>query len=118
MSKTNYPHVTINMANPGRGKGNFADKVTDALTGTIGFGHWIAADRTEVGLGALLAGATGGLLSHGQFLSDSKIIQAASWIYSERGQRLQEKVYEQTMMMLQQRKPGIERDLGVAVTEG
>lgn len=115
MSKTNHPHVTINMANPGPGKRNFVDKVTDALTFTRGFGHRIAADRTEVGLGALVAGATGGLGSHGQFLSGGKIIPVASWIYSDMGQRLQEEVYEQTMTMLQRRKPGIEMDLGVAV---
>lgn len=73
----------------------------------------ILARSTEVGARTLVYGACAGPDSHGEFMSDGKNQQVEAWIYSDAGKRAQVKVFEQTMQILEERKPGIAAQVGL-----
>lgn len=50
--------------------------------------------------------------SHGEWMSNGKNEDVEAWIYGEVGQRAQKKVFEQTMKVLEIRKPGIREAVG------
>ncbi|KAH8649299.1 short-chain dehydrogenase/reductase, partial [Xylariales sp. PMI_506] len=66
---------------------------------------------TEVGSRTLVLGACADLESHGQFMSDGKNQEVEAWIYEDVGKRAQKKVFDQTMKVLEARRPGIGEEL-------
>jgi hypothetical protein len=69
------------------------------------------ARSTEVGSRTLLAGACSGEDSHGMYMSDCKNQKVTPWIETEDGARVQKKVYEQTLAVLERIEPGINRNI-------
>jgi retinol dehydrogenase 12 len=69
------------------------------------------ARSTEVGSRTLLAGACSGEDSHGMYMSDCKNQKVASWIETEDGARVQKKVYEQMLAVLEGIEPGISKNI-------
>src|SRR5882757_9767880 len=59
---------------------------------------------TEVGSRTLVQGACAGPESHGQFMSDGQNQDVEQWIYSDMGKKVQEKVFGQTMRVLEHRR--------------
>lgn len=57
--------------------------------------------------------ASAGPESHGEYTSDSEIQKVEEWIYSDMGKRAQKKVFEQTMKVLETRKPGLGKEVSV-----
>ncbi|KAI2601823.1 NAD(P)-binding protein [Hypoxylon sp. NC1633] len=111
-TKSSTPPVIINLVNPG------------LCTSTLGRGssdgglllrimRRILDRSTEVGGRSYVTAAGAGLESHGEFLSDGKTQDVEWWIYTEAGQRAQRKVFEQTMKILEERRPGITREVGL-----
>lgn len=73
---------------------------------------WRLLDRTtEVGSRTLILGASAPASSHGEFQSDGVNQDVVAWTYTEVGQRAQKKVFEQTLRILEVRRPGIARGL-------
>lgn len=115
LNDTEFP-VTITLANPGLCKSTIGHSATDpaphkplivrALLSII-------ERTTEVGSRALVLGASAGPASHGLFMSDGKNQEVEGWIYEDMGKRAQEKVFEQTMKVLETRKPGIGAEVGL-----
>ncbi len=64
----------------------------------------IIGRSTEVGSRTLVYGACAGPESHGAFMSDGKNQEVEAWIYSETGKKVQKKVFEQTMRVLEGRR--------------
>lgn len=68
---------------------------------------------TEVGSRTLVLGAAAGPTSHGEYLSDGENQAVESWIYTDVGKAVQRKVFEQTMKVLELRKPGVGHAVGL-----
>lgn len=72
---------------------------------------WIMARSTEVGSRTLVAGACAGEASHGKYMADSANQEPAGWISTVEGVKLQRRVYEQTLDVLEKIEPGISRNV-------
>ncbi|KAG6824969.1 hypothetical protein H0H92_005274 [Tricholoma furcatifolium] len=71
-------------------------------------------DRTtEVGGRTFVLAAAAPASSHGELQSDGANQDVESWIYTDVGRRAQLKVFEQTMTILEARKPGIAKAAGL-----
>jgi len=71
------------------------------------------ARTTEVGSRTLVHGAIAGPSSHGEFMCDGHNQPVAAWIPTDMGKKAQVKVFEQTMKILEARKPGIGKEAGL-----
>jgi hypothetical protein len=72
---------------------------------------WIMARSTEVGSRTLVAGACAGSASHGNYMADSAHQEPARWISTEEGVKLQGRVYEQTLDVLEKIEPSISKNI-------
>ena len=77
----------------------------------IKFLRYILARSTEVGSRTLLAGACAGEGSHGMYMSDCTNQKVAPWIETEDGAKVQKRVYEQTLAVLERIEPGISKNV-------
>ncbi|CAG8952808.1 hypothetical protein HYFRA_00009053 [Hymenoscyphus fraxineus] len=109
------PLVVINMVNPGLCVSTLATRgETSAVMRAIGtIAYKIIGRTTEVGSRALVLGAAAGPTSHGEYMSDGENQAVESWIYSDMGKAVQQKVFEQTMKVLELRNPGIRHSVGL-----
>jgi len=115
-TKSATPPVTINLVNPGLCKSSL-DRSTTKPALTVQILLFILRsilDRTtEVGARTFVLAACAGPNSHGEFMSDGKNQDVESWIYGDVGKRVQKKVFEQTMKVLEMRKPGVGEAVGL-----
>lgn len=107
------PPVTIDVVNPGLCLSSLfiPESLVGRIITSIAFG--IIARSTEVGSRTLVLGASAGPGSHGEFMSDGQNQDVEAWIYKDVGKRVQRKVFEQTMKILETRKPGIGEAVGL-----
>jgi len=69
--------------------------------------------KTEVGARTFVLAACAPATSHGEFQSDGANQDVESWIYTDLGRKVQKKAYEQTLEILEARKPGIAQAAGL-----
>lgn len=69
--------------------------------------------KTEVGGRTYVLAASAPASSHGQMQRDGKNQDVEEWITTELGKRVQSKVWEQTVKVLEARKPGIVKESGL-----
>ncbi|KAJ6021665.1 NAD(P)-binding protein [Penicillium herquei] len=103
--------VIINLVNPGLCTSNLERSGKPSLL--LRIVHRILDRTIEVGNRTLVLGASAPLSSHGEFQSDGANQDVEAWIYTEVGQRVQKKVFEQTMQILEARKSGIALEAGL-----
>ncbi|KAK4169599.1 retinol dehydrogenase 14 [Cladorrhinum sp. PSN259] len=112
VSKETTPGVVINMVNPGLCASTLGVKENPPPLPVRILRSVL--DRTlEQGSRTYVLGATAGASSHGEFLSDGKQQDVEGWIYTEVGKRVQKKVWEQTVPILEKRSPGILKEVGL-----
>lgn len=96
--------VTINILNPGL--------CYSELSRETGFTFRImqfvfGARSTEVGSRTLVNGAIAGPESHGQYLSNCQVEDMSPFIFTEEGQKLQKRTWEELKEMLEKDQPGL-----------
>lgn len=106
-ARSNLPHVTITLVNPGLCKTNLQGDAAGAMKVMMAITQFLIARSTEKGSRTLVAGVTAGPESNGEFMSDGKNQEVEPWIYTEAGKKIQTKVFDQTMKILEKREPGI-----------
>jgi retinol dehydrogenase-12 len=106
------PPVIINIVNPGLCSSNLDRSGTKQPLG-IRVMRWILDRTTEVGGRTLVLAASAPASSHGEFQSDGKNQDVEGWIYTDLGKKVQRKVWEQTVRILETRRPGIVKDAGL-----
>ncbi|KAB8204197.1 NAD(P)-binding protein [Aspergillus parasiticus] len=112
-SKTvSAPSVIINIVNPGLCFSNL-DRSGSEPPLIVRIMRRILDRTTEVGGRTLVLAAAAPASSHGEFQSDGANQDVESWIYSDIGRRAQEKVFDQTMKVLEARKPGLAHGIGL-----
>lgn len=111
--RTSPPPVTITVVNPGMCKSDIDRNGNPFARAILWFIRLFLARTTEVGSRTLVHGANPGPESHGEFMSDGKIQEVERWIYSDMGKKAQVKLFEQTMKILESRKPGIGAEIGL-----
>jgi hypothetical protein len=106
------PRVIINLVTPGFCSTSFgSDGKPFPLLVRIIRG---ILDRTvEVGSRTLVLAASAPATSHGEFQADGKNQDVEVWIYGDVGRRVQGKVFEQTVRVLETRYPGVMRGFGL-----
>jgi hypothetical protein len=106
------PPVIINIVNPGLCKSTLDRSGTQPPLG-LRILRAILDRTTEVGSRTFVLAACAPASSHGEFQSDGANQDVEPWIYTDVGRKVQKKVYEQTMQILEARKPGIARATGL-----
>ncbi|KAK2036619.1 NAD(P)-binding protein [Colletotrichum somersetense] len=101
------PPTVITLVHPGLCKSTFDYRDGQTPSLSLRLMRWLMERTTEVGGRTLVLGATTGPDAHGEYIADGKTTDVESWIYQDVGRRAQRKVFEQTMAILEQRKPGI-----------
>lgn len=71
----------------------------------------LMARTTEVGGGILVHSAAAGPSSHGQYLSECTVTQPSRFVRSEEGTRVQNRVHEELMSILEHIRPGITKNI-------
>lgn len=104
--------VIINLVNPGLCLSSLTrDDVKPPLLFRIA--NKLIARTTEQGGRCLVVAASAPESSHGEFQSDGKNQDVEAWIYTELGKKVQKKVWEQTVSILEARKPGLLSAVGL-----
>ena len=109
---TNAP-VTIDLVNPGLCKSDITRNMQGGFQIVVSILILLLGRSSEQGSRTLVHGASAGLQSHGQYLSDAQNQEVEKWIYGDVGKKAQKKVFEQTMKILESRKPGIGKAVGL-----
>ncbi|KIX96641.1 uncharacterized protein Z520_07907 [Fonsecaea multimorphosa CBS 102226] len=107
------PPVTITLVNPGFCVSDLDRNMILPARILMYVVRMLLGRSTEVGSRTLVYGASAGPGSHGEFMSDGKNQEVEKWIYSDLGKKAQVKVFEQTMRVLEARKPGIGAEVGL-----
>ncbi|PYH92583.1 short-chain dehydrogenase/reductase [Aspergillus ellipticus CBS 707.79] len=103
------PPVIINLVNPGLCTSTL-DRRGLQPPMVMRIMRWILDRTTEVGGRTFVLAASAPVSSHGEFQSDGANQDVESWIYTDVGIRAQKKVFDQTLEILEMRKPGIARE--------
>ncbi|KAE8337308.1 hypothetical protein BDV24DRAFT_140255 [Aspergillus arachidicola] len=106
------PSVIINIVNPGLCSSNL-DRSGSEPPLTVRIMRRILDRTTEVGGRTFVLAAAAPPTSHGEFQSDGVNQDVESWIYTDLGRRAQEKVFDQTLKILEARKPGLAQGIGL-----
>jgi retinol dehydrogenase 12 len=101
------PPPVITAVNPGFCYSDFMRDIKGFTRYFVAAVQSILARSTEVGSRTLVAGACAGSANHGKYMADGANQEPARWISTEEGARLQRRVYEQTVDMLERIEPGI-----------
>ncbi|KKP07019.1 short-chain dehydrogenase [Trichoderma harzianum] len=105
-------NITINLVNPGLCYSAInRSGVKPPLL--VRLAYKMLARTTEVGGRCLVLAACAPDNSHGECQSDGKNQDVAPWIYTSLGQKAQKKAWEQTAVILEERKPGILKAAGL-----
>lgn len=112
-SRLHDESVVITLVNPGMCKSDLDRSINFVLRSFLWGFRMVLARTTEVGSRTLVTGACAGPESHGQFMSDAVNQDVEAWILTETGKKAQLKLFEQTIKILEQRKPGISKDAGL-----
>jgi hypothetical protein len=114
-TQASSPSVVIDLVNPGLCVSTLATRSdTSAVIRTVNsIAYKIIGRTTEVGSRTLVLGAAAGPSSHGEYMSDGENQAVESWIYTDMGKKVQQKVFEQTIKVLELRKPGIAHAVGL-----
>lgn len=108
----NSTRVIVNLVNPGLCTSNL-DRNSGNPSAVVRLVRRLLDRTTEVGSRTLVLGASAPATSHGEFQSDGANQNVEAWIYTKVGQRVQKKVFEQTLQVLEARKPGIACEAGL-----
>lgn len=106
------PPVALNLVSPGLCATNIDRKEGKYSLG-VRIIHKLFYRTAEVGARNLVHGTYAGPESHGEYLVDQKPAKTEAWILTPTGEKAQLKVYEQTMAILEKRKPGITIEAGL-----
>ncbi|GKZ28946.1 hypothetical protein AbraIFM66950_001904 [Aspergillus brasiliensis] len=109
---TTTPPVIINLVNPGLCTSDL-DRRGSQPPLLVRILRRILDRTTEVGGRTLVLAASAPVPSHGEFQSDGANQDVESWIYTDVGRRAQKKVFDQTLKILETRKPGIAHEAGL-----
>ncbi|KAJ9618363.1 hypothetical protein, variant [Exophiala oligosperma] len=115
---SSQPPVVITLVNPGLCRSSLDRDQHFLVRMTTDVLRFIVGRATEVGSRTLVHGACAGPESHGMFMSDGKNQDVEPWIYTDQGKKVQKKVFEQTMKVLDERRfKGSKPDWGFDVGE-
>ena len=107
------PPTVITLVHPGLCKSTFDVRDGDTPPLGIRLMRLMMERTTEVGGRTLVLGASTSVDAHGEYIADGKVTDVESWIYQDVGRRAQHKVFEQTLAILEERKPGIAAAAGL-----
>jgi len=103
--------IVLNTVNPGLCHSSLARDIVGVKGLFFALFKLILARTTEVGSRTLVAAASAGDESHGQYMSDCVVVPPSEFVRSEEGQKTQQRVYEELMDILEKIQPGITKNI-------
>lgn len=114
-TKSPAPPVVINLVSPGLSSSNLGRNRDPSLAFKIlrFFLQLTIMHTAEEGSRGLVLSSCTGVDSNGEFMYNGVRQELEKWICTDMGKRAQRKVFEQTMKVLEMRKPGIGMAVGL-----
>ena len=111
MQSSGPTSVIINAVNPGLCRSAFFRHAPLPLYLVMILGLFILGRSSEVGSRTLLAGAAGGLETHGKYIDSCQVRDPSPFVLSEEGAETQKRVYSQLLAVLEEIEPGITKNI-------
>ncbi|CZR63677.1 related to light induced alcohol dehydrogenase Bli-4 [Phialocephala subalpina] len=111
INESKKPKVIVNCMTPGACKSDFDRESTGLKAVVMGVLKFLIARTTEAGSRTLLAGATAGEESHGQYMTNCVVDKPSPLVLSEEGAVLQKKLWDQLLKKLEVIQPDIEKNI-------
>lgn len=103
--------IVLNTLNPGFCRtALFRDNAFPA-SAFIGFNAWVLGRSAEAGARTLVHAAAAGPETHGKWLDTCDIREPSSYVRSEEGVKVQRRVYDELMELLEKVEPGITKNI-------
>ncbi len=99
--------VVLNNVSPGMCKTALSREASGIQWLVFSLMKLAVARTAEMGSRALLAGATGGEETHGQYMSEGVPAKGSPLVQSEEGSEVGKKVYEELLVILENIWPGV-----------
>lgn len=103
--------IILNCLNPGLCHSSLSRSVTGIRRLIFEFFKLAMARTTEQGSRTLVAAAEAGAESHGQYMSDCRVVPPSEFVRSDEGKKTQERVYTELMAILEKIQPGISKNI-------
>lgn len=103
--------VILNTLNPGLCHSELAREMDGFMGYFMVLLKFLLARTTEVGSRTLVASACAGDESHGQYMSESKVMQPSTFVRSEEGQHTQKRVWAELKEVLEKIQPGVTENI-------
>ncbi|KAH8882868.1 NAD(P)-binding protein [Thozetella sp. PMI_491] len=99
--------VIVNTLNPGLCRSTLFRHALFPLNIVLNLGLFFFGRTAEMGSRTLLAAACGDVETHGQHMDSCRVANPSSFVRSAEGERVQKKVYEELMTILDEIQPGV-----------
>ncbi len=103
--------VTVNCLNPGFCRTEFFRNGTAVLKAVVTVTLQLVGRTAEMGSRTLLAAATAGEDSHGQYMDSCRVWAPSQFVTSEEGGRVQKRIYKELMEVLEGIEPGVTKNV-------
>jgi retinol dehydrogenase-12 len=111
MTRSGKPKVILNTLTPGFCHSELMRDAQFPLNFFGWIGKKLIGRTTEVGSRTLVEAARARDETHGVYMTDCKVGQVSKWVKSENGVKMQERVYEELMGLLEGIEPGISMNI-------
>jgi retinol dehydrogenase-12 len=111
MTRSGKPKVILNTLTPGFCHSELMRDAQFPLNFFGWIGKKLIGRTTEAGSRTLVEAARAGEETHGVYMTDCKVGQVSKWVKSENGVKMQERVYEELMGLLEGIEPGISMNI-------
>ncbi|KAH8652436.1 short-chain dehydrogenase [Xylariales sp. PMI_506] len=111
MTESQKTPVILNTVNPALCRSTLFRDVPWPLSWVIPISLLLIGRTSEVGSRNLLAAAGAGPESHGKYISDCKIFTESRFVRSEEGAKVQKRVYDELLGILERVEPGISTNI-------
>ncbi|RDW66931.1 NAD(P)-binding protein-20 [Coleophoma crateriformis] len=105
------PKVVVNCMTPGVCASDFFRDPSFIMRITMPIMYKLLARTTEVGARTLIAGASAGIESHGEYMADGVVASPSNLVLSAEGKDLQTRLWDQTIQRLENIQPGISSNI-------
>lgn len=103
--------VIINALSPGFCQSTLFRHAPGFLRAVLEIGVRILGRTSEMGSRALMAAAAAGRETHGRYMDNCKLRDPSRFVLSEEGQRVQKRVYDELMEVLEGVQPGVTKNI-------
>lgn len=111
LTASTKPRIILNTVNPGLCRSNLFRNISWPQSWVVKLGFALLARTSEMGSRTLVAGATAPGETHSACMSDCRIHPESRFVRSEEGARVQKKVFDELLAILEGIQPGLRSNI-------